>query len=631
MKSKYSKVIFSLLIIVVFLLAACAPKEAAPAEEAAAEEGLTIGVSLDALFLGRQAEMEGVRAAADELGVTLLESVADNDAQQQNAQIDSFITQGVDAILIVPVDNTAILTAIDAAEEAGIPVVTFDRKVDGADYVSYHSGLDSYSDGMACGEYVKGLNDGEPHVILHLLGALNDDNAIQRRDGYEKALEGEDNLEIVQEPTDWNADQALAAVENALVNYPDLWAIEIPSDFMQDSIKTAIEGAGKLKPAGESGHIIVCTIDGAEPGYRATVESWTDAVVALPLAELGRGALENAVKVAQGGTPEVDDQRFPGTLYTYENAADNADKIWGAAGAEVEAMESEEMEALTFGVSLDALFLGRQAEMEGVRAAAEELGVTLLESVADNDAQQQNAQIDSFITQGVDAILIVPVDNTAILTAIDAAEEAGIPVVTFDRKVDGADYVSYHSGLDSYSDGMACGDYVKSQNDGEPHVILHLLGALNDDNAIQRRDGYEKALEGEDNLDIVQEPTDWNADQALAAVENALVNYPDLWAIEIPSDFMQDSIKTAIEGAGKLKTAGEEGHIIVCTIDGAEPGYRATIEGWTDAVVALPLADLGRGAVENAVKVVQGGTPEVDDQRFPVHSILTKMLKRTPL
>jgi ABC-type sugar transport system substrate-binding protein len=384
---KVRSVVLTLLVIVMIALAACAPaapteappEEAAPAEAPEAEpeeaEELTFGVSLDALFLGRQAEMEGVRVAAEEQGVTLLESVADNDPQQQIAQIESFIAQGVDAIMIVPVDMAAIVTAIDAAEDAGIPVVTFDRKVPDTPYVSYHSGLDSYSDGYACGEYVAGQNDGEPHKILHLLGALNDDNAIQRRDGYEQALAdaGADNLEIIQAPTDWNAEKALAAVENAFQADPDIWAVQIPSDFMQDSIKTALENAGRLATVGEEGHVIVCTIDGAEPGYRATVEGWTDGVVALPLGDLGRGALEAAVTVATGGTPEVDDQRFPGTLYTWDNAEANADMIWGAVGAlEAGGAPAEE---LTFGVSLDALFLGRQAEMEGVRVAAEEQGV----------------------------------------------------------------------------------------------------------------------------------------------------------------------------------------------------------------------------------------------------------------
>ncbi|MEZ4518747.1 MAG: sugar ABC transporter substrate-binding protein [Chloroflexota bacterium] len=314
---------------------ATTPAESQEETEPAESGDITIGVALDALFLGRQAEMEGVRAVADEQGVTLLESVADNDPQEQNAQIQSFIAQDVDAILVVAVDNAAILTAIDAAQDAGIPVVTFDRQVD-HDWVSYHSGLDSYSDGYACGQYVASQNDGEPHTVLNLLGALNDDNAIQRRDGYEDALTeaGADNLEIIQAPTDWNAEQALAAVENAFQANPDIWAVQIPSDFMQDSIKTALESSGVLANVGEDGHVIVCTIDGAEPGYRATVEGWTDAVVALPLAELGRGALENAITVINGGTPETTDQRFPGTLYTWENAEANADLIWGSAGAE---------------------------------------------------------------------------------------------------------------------------------------------------------------------------------------------------------------------------------------------------------------------------------------------------------
>lgn len=318
------------------ILSACQPAATVEPEEGEPTgDGYTIGVSLDALFLGRQAEMEGVRAAAEENGVELLESVADNDPQEQNAQIQSFINQGVDALMIVPVDNAAILTAIDAAEEAGIPVVTFDRKVDHP-WISYHSGLDSYSDGYACGEYMAEQNEGEPHEILELLGALNDDNAIQRRDGFEQALEdaGADNLEINQAPTDWNAEQALAAVENAFQANPDIWAVQVPSDFMQDSIKTALESAGALHDVGEPGHVIVCTIDGAEPGYRAVVEGWTDAVVALPLNELGTAALENAVVVATGGTPEVEDERFPGTLYTWENAEENADEIWGAAAME---------------------------------------------------------------------------------------------------------------------------------------------------------------------------------------------------------------------------------------------------------------------------------------------------------
>ena len=92
-----------------------------PTEEPKAPEDIVIGVSLDRLYLGRQAEMKGVRDAAKEMGVTLLEAVADNDPQLQNSQIESFIAQGVDVVMIVAVDMEAIKTGIRACEEAGIP------------------------------------------------------------------------------------------------------------------------------------------------------------------------------------------------------------------------------------------------------------------------------------------------------------------------------------------------------------------------------------------------------------------------------------------------------------------------------------------------------------------------------
>ena len=89
MKKKYF--IISVMMVVVMLLTACAQKTATPVVEEPTEKALPIGVSLDALFLGRQAEMEGVRAAPKENDVTLLESVADNDPTQQQAQIEAFI------------------------------------------------------------------------------------------------------------------------------------------------------------------------------------------------------------------------------------------------------------------------------------------------------------------------------------------------------------------------------------------------------------------------------------------------------------------------------------------------------------------------------------------------------------
>ena len=603
--------------------AAATPEQAAQPKE---PKDIVIGVSLDKLYLGRQAEMKGVRDAAKEMGATLLEAVADNDPQLQNSQIESFIAQGVDVIMIVAVDMEAIKAGIQAAKEAGIPIVTFDRKVPDEPYVSYHSGLDSYADGYSCGKYVAEQNakigDNKPRVVLHLLGALNDDNAIQRRDGFEQALKDAkaDNLKIIQAPMNWNADQALAATEDAFSADPNIWAVQMPHDGSLEAVMTALKGANRYFKVGEPGHVVTCAIDGSEPGYLATKDGYNDALAVLPLFDVGRGALEAAIKVAQGQKPEVTDQRFPGTLYTWEDIEANKDKVWGVAPLTEEAKPGE---GITIGVSLDKLYLGRQAEMKGVRDAAKEMGATLLEAVADNDPQLQNSQIESFIAQGVDVIMIVAVDMEAIKAGIQAAKEAGIPIVTFDRKVPDEPYVSYHSGLDSYADGYSCGKYVAEQNakigDNKPRVVLHLLGALNDDNAIQRRDGFEQALKDAkaDNLKIIQAPMNWNADQALAATEDAFSADPNIWAVQMPHDGSLEAVMTALKGANRYFKVGEPGHVVTCAIDGSEPGYLATKDGYNDALAVLPLFDVGRGALEAAIKVAKGQKPEVTDQRFP--------------
>jgi ribose transport system substrate-binding protein len=301
-----------------------------PLPEVTAAKPYVIGVSLDSLFLGREAEMGGVTAEAEKLGVTLKVSNADNDAQTQNAQMQSFINQKVDAILLVAVDENAIRTATKAAHDAGIPVITFDRVLPNNPDVVFQSGLDSLADGTACGEYVAAQNDGQPHKVLELLGALNDPNAIDRSAGFEAPLKDLTNLTIIKSPTNWNAEQALADVTNAFTANPDIWAIFIPSDFMMSAIQTGLQGANRFADAGQPGHVISCAIDGSPPGYDATVASWNDALAVLPLKTEAEAAVDAAVQILNGQTPPAKVEVFPGTLYTYKDIKQNADTIWGA-------------------------------------------------------------------------------------------------------------------------------------------------------------------------------------------------------------------------------------------------------------------------------------------------------------
>jgi ABC-type sugar transport system substrate-binding protein len=316
-------------ILILLLLTACGTTSSQSPGHKAPNQ-LVVGVSLDSLFPGRQAELNGLKAAAQKVGTQLKISVADDDAQRQNEQIQTFINEKVDAIMVVAVDENAIKTATRAATRAGIPVVTFDRELPGNTDVMFHAGLDSHADGLSCGKYIASKNDGQPHNVLELLGALNDQNAIDRSNGFEEGLAGASNLHIIKAPTDWDANKALSATENAFQANPNIWAIFIPSDFMMSSIDTALKGANRFAKAGEPDHVLSCAIDGSQPGYNDTVAATNDALVVLPLANEAAGAFQAVLTITSGGRLTASKQTYPGTLYTYQDIASHAQDIWGA-------------------------------------------------------------------------------------------------------------------------------------------------------------------------------------------------------------------------------------------------------------------------------------------------------------
>jgi len=298
------------------------------------EKPVVIGISFGNMFLGQQAEFLGMKAAAQIFGgedkIKFEIAVADNDAQKQNEQISMLISKGIDVLLIFAVDNVAILKGIAEATKAGIPVIVWDRYVESKD-LYFASVLNSFADGYLGGQYMKSLipNDGKERVILNLVGALNDINAVERRDGFEAGIAGAPNIKIVRMPTDWNAEKALQSTKDALKKYPDLWGIYLASDFMTDAVLTALREAGKLHKVGEPGHVVLVLQDGSYPGYKAVLEGWADAVVSLPLFAEGAMALQAALIAAKANY-----WTFPGILFTHENIAQHADEIWGTYFAE---------------------------------------------------------------------------------------------------------------------------------------------------------------------------------------------------------------------------------------------------------------------------------------------------------
>lgn len=242
-------------------LAAFAPAHAEP---------LKVGFSLDTkesslqtaweAFLRSEGETQG-KAAGYEVEWTI--NVANADPARQAANIDDLITADVDVIIARAFDSGAIGTSIKAAQDAGIPFITFDRGSTSGKPTA-HVGGDSYdqarSTGLAFAEILK--KAGVHGKCIELQGMLTDINAVNRSKAWNEAAKETGQFEtIVQVPTEWNPELFLSGLTNALTAKPEANCVFAASDFAFPSIQAALEKADHWAPTGRPKHMWLATTD----------------------------------------------------------------------------------------------------------------------------------------------------------------------------------------------------------------------------------------------------------------------------------------------------------------------------------------------------------------------------------
>ncbi|MFQ6133579.1 MAG: substrate-binding domain-containing protein [Armatimonadota bacterium] len=201
------------------------PDELKPITEgptaATAAAGKTVGITLlnkQHIFY-RDLE-QSMRDKADELGLTLLIQSAEFDANVQDAQVDDFIVQKVDALIVCPADSASVGGSIRKANGAGIPVFTCDIAADEGEVVC-HIASDNVQGGRLAAEYLaKEIGEeGEVLVIDHpTVRSVQD-----RTKGFREVMAKYPKIEVVEyAPAEGQRDKAQQVMQNKLLSYPDL-------------------------------------------------------------------------------------------------------------------------------------------------------------------------------------------------------------------------------------------------------------------------------------------------------------------------------------------------------------------------------------------------------------------------
>jgi inositol transport system substrate-binding protein len=294
----------------------------------------TIGVAFETLQTEFWvAAIDAIRADLGARGFSVMEAIADGDANRQLEQVRNFVARRVDGIVVVPKDAKSVIPMIKAANEAGIPIVLFNRPPEPSDARSVAIVADNLGIARATVEHLCTLarRTGRRQKTAILVGDLGDVNAIGRRDGFDQAVAAcADAMEVVSRiPTEWNQEKALAGVTNALQAHPDLGVIFTSSDFMLPSIVSALKGANRYRKVGQQGHVILGGFDGDATAWRMLEEGTLDATGVQDVFFEAKASIQ-AVLDLKAGKDVPATILDPGFVIHQENKQEMAPRMWGA-------------------------------------------------------------------------------------------------------------------------------------------------------------------------------------------------------------------------------------------------------------------------------------------------------------
>ena len=260
----------------------------------------------------------------------------------------------------------------------------------------------------------------------------------------------------------------------------------------------------------------------------------------------------------------------------------------------------------------------RSANTESMKEAFSEAnGFELVFNAADNDPAAQISAVRSFISQGVDAIVIAPIVEDGWDDVLQEAADADIPVILEDRTVTSSDdlYASW-VGLDFKQEGVTAGEWA-AKTFTEPTKMVVLEGTTGSAPANDRAEGFDEAVAGSPIEKIDSQTGDFTRDGGKTVMEGFLQKYgvDGIDLVYAHNDDMALGAIEAIEAAG-----GKPGKDIkIVSIDAVKDGMQALVYGKINFIVECnPL--LGEQAAELVKKVLDGEEVDkayyVEDQSF---------------
>lgn len=277
------------------------------------EKGIVIGASM----LSLQSEFvvnvkDAMEARAKEKNVELIVNDAQRTADRQVQQVETFISQKVDAIILNPCEVEASSPAIEKAKAAGIPVINVNSETAAAP--DGFVGSRDEEAGEIAMEQIARLLNGKGNVVM-IEGYMGQAAQIKRSVGAKTVLDKYPGIKILaQQTADWDRAKGMSLMENWIQSYGDkINAVFAHNDEMGMGALQALEQS-KLK-----NKVKVVSIDAIADALQAVKDGRLDATVYQDAKGQGAGAIDMAIQLIKKEPVEKKDIFIPFQLVTKEN------------------------------------------------------------------------------------------------------------------------------------------------------------------------------------------------------------------------------------------------------------------------------------------------------------------------
>jgi inositol transport system substrate-binding protein len=248
---------------------------------------------------------------------------AKNDSGKQISQVETMITQGVDVLVVNPVDTDGLGPMVAVANDANIPVVVVNRMPDkdSMEKIYAYVGSESLEGGTIQMEKVEQMLGGKGNIAI-MNGTLGQESVIKRTRGNKDVIKKHPEMKVVREATaDYQRSAGMTLMENWIQSGIKIDAVVSNNDEM------AIGAIMALDETGKRGDIIVAGIDGTADGLNYVKRGKLNVSAFQDGYGQGKGAIETAVKAAKGEKIKDKFVNIPFELVTKENVDKYLEKL----------------------------------------------------------------------------------------------------------------------------------------------------------------------------------------------------------------------------------------------------------------------------------------------------------------